>query len=186
MILFEVLSFSAREVAETLRTSTAAVNSALQRARATLDERLPQQSQQATLRALGDERVRELVENFVDAWESGDVETMVGALTEDPTFAMPPHAGWCRGRQAIDAFLPAIPGTWRLVPARANGQLAFGAYRLNPRSGAYRAAVLDVLTLRGARIADVVAFASPEVFAQFGLPNELRVSESTDDRFRAP
>jgi hypothetical protein len=77
-----------------------------------------------------------------------------------------------------DSFLPATPGQWRLVPTRANAQLAFGAYRWDPRADAYRPAVLDVLTLRGARIADVVALATPEIFSRFGLPDELSSARS--------
>ena len=90
LILREVLGFSAREAAEALDTTVASVNSALQRARATVDERLPDQSQQATLRSLGDDRLREIVEGYVDAWQRRDVEAVVGMLTEDATFAMPP------------------------------------------------------------------------------------------------
>src|SRR5437868_1355955 len=82
LILREVLGFSAREAAEMLETTTASVNSALQRARATVEERLPEQSQQATLRALGDERLREVVDGYVDAWQRGDVQAVVGMLTE--------------------------------------------------------------------------------------------------------
>jgi RNA polymerase sigma-70 factor, ECF subfamily len=173
LILREVLAFSAREVAEMLKTTTAAVNSALQRARATVDDRLPEQSQQATLRSLGDERIRDLVESFVDAWDRGDVDAMVATLSEDITFAMPPFAPWYRGRVAVDAFLPEVAGLWRLVSTQANGQLAFGAYRWDREAGSYRAAVLDVLTLRGAQVADVTAFATPHVFGGFGLPDEL-------------
>jgi RNA polymerase sigma-70 factor (ECF subfamily) len=182
LILCEVLGFSAREAADTLDTTPAAVSSALQRARASLDERLPVRSQQATLRELGDQRVRDIVESFVDAWDSGDVETMVAVLTEEPTFAMPPQPGWCRGRAAIEAFLPANRGEWRLVPARANGQLAFGAYRRDPQTGVYRAAVLDVLTVRDERIADVTAFATPDIFPRFGLPAELPPSSTQPSR----
>ena len=83
LILREVLGFSAKEVAETLETSTASVNSALQRARKAVDERLPEQSQQATLRSLGDDGVREVVEGYVDAWDRGDVDAVVAMLTED-------------------------------------------------------------------------------------------------------
>src|SRR5207237_15139 len=83
LIRREVLGFSAREAAEMLDTTTASVNSALQRARATVEERLPEQSQQATLRTLGDERLREVVDSYVDAWQRGDVEAVVGMLTED-------------------------------------------------------------------------------------------------------
>ena len=173
LVLREVLGFAAREVAEMLDTTTASVNSSLQRARAAVEERLPEQSQQATLRALGDERIRELVEGFVDAWDRGDVDKMVAMLAEEPTFSMPPYAAWYRGDGAVDAFLPATPGRWRLVPARANGQIAFGAYRWDPEAGSYRAAVLDVVTLDGARIAEVVAFFTPSVFERFGLPAAL-------------
>jgi RNA polymerase sigma-70 factor (ECF subfamily) len=173
LILREVLGFSAREVAQMLETTVASVNSSLQRARAGIDERLPDQSQQATLRSLGDERVRELVERFVDAWDKGDVDTMVAMLAEGPTFTMPPFDAWYEGRDAVDAFLPAVHGQWRLLPARANGQLALGAYRWDPQAGAHRAAILDVLTLRGGLIADVTAFATPKVFGRFGLPDAL-------------
>ena len=173
LILREVLGFSAREVAETLDTTVASVNSSLQRARAAVDERLPERSQQATMRDLGDQRMRKIVERFIDAWDRGEVDTMVSMLTEQPTFAMPPYAPWYRGPAAVEAFLPVAPGLWRLVPGRANGQLAFGAYRWNDESGTYRAKVLDVLTLDGARIAAVTAFGTPAVFGRFGLPDEL-------------
>ena len=173
LILRDVLGFSAREVAEILGTTTASVNSTLQRARAAAGERLPGQSQQVTLRALGDGFIRDLVETFVDAWDRGDVDKMVAVLAEDATFTMPPYPNWYRGKDAIDAFLPATPGRWRLVPARANGQLAFGAYRWDPEVRSYRPAVLDVIALRGGRIAGVTAFATPEVFRRFGLPTEL-------------
>ncbi|HZO59704.1 MAG TPA: sigma-70 family RNA polymerase sigma factor [Solirubrobacterales bacterium] len=173
LILREVLGFSAREVAETLETTTASVNSTMQRARAAVESRLPEQSQQATLRALGDEQVRYLVEGFIDAWDRGDVDTMVALLADQPTFALPPHDAWYEGRDAVDAFLPRIHGQWRLVPTRANGQLAFAAYRRDDETGVYRAAILDVLTVREGLIADVTAWATPSLFERFGLPAEL-------------
>src|SRR6266540_3019985 len=105
LILREVLGFSAREVAESLETSDASVNSALQRARKTVDERLPARSQQATLRALGDDGFRELVEGYVAAWESRDVDAIVAMLVEDASFAMPPFPNWWQGRDAVIAFI---------------------------------------------------------------------------------
>src|SRR5687767_12657018 len=105
LILREVLGFSAREAAESLETTTASVNSALQRARKTVDERLPEQSQQATLRALGDERIRELVESYMDAMQRGDVDAVVGMLAEDAAWSMPPLAAWFSGRDALTGFL---------------------------------------------------------------------------------
>jgi RNA polymerase sigma-70 factor, ECF subfamily len=176
LILREVLGFSAKEVSESLGTTVASVNSALQRARKTVEERLPEKSQQATLRSLGDARVSELVRRFVDAFERGDVDAIFGLLTEDATFEMPPYATWYRGRDAIaDSWLmPGEPPTGlRYVPTRANGQLALGTYRFDPERKRFFAIALDVLTLRGTRIADVTAFRTPEVFARFDLPDEL-------------
>jgi RNA polymerase sigma-70 factor (ECF subfamily) len=176
LILREVLGFSAREVSESLGTTVASVNSALQRARKTIDERLPEQSQQATMRSLGDERVAEIVESFVNAFERGDVDAIVAMLAEDATFAMPPYAEWYRGRDAVaDSWLMpgGPPPRLRYLPTRANGQLALGTYRLDPTRNRFLAVALDVLTLRGARIADVTAFRTPELFPRFGLPPEL-------------
>ena len=105
LILREVLGFSAREAAEILETSTASVNSALQRARKTVDDRLPEQSQQETLRSLGDDGLRELVDEYVEAWERGDVDAVVAMLTEDAAFSMPPLKTWFR-RPRRDRDLP--------------------------------------------------------------------------------
>ncbi|MGH2988315.1 MAG: sigma-70 family RNA polymerase sigma factor [Solirubrobacterales bacterium] len=130
LILREVLGFSAREVAGTLDTTVASVNSALQRARKAVDERLPERSQQATLRALGDDGLREFVDRFMDAFEGGDVDAILELLAEDATFSMPPYAGWYRGRAAIAEswLMPGgPPPRLRYVPTRANGQLALGA-----------------------------------------------------------
>src|SRR5215216_3860125 len=97
LILREVLGFSAKEAAETLDTTTASVNSALQRARAAVDKRLPEQSQQETLRSLGDDGVRSVVQSYVDAWDRGDIDAVVAMLSEDASFAMPPAPSWHRG-----------------------------------------------------------------------------------------
>jgi len=170
LILRAVLGFSAQEVAETLETSVASVNSALQRARKTVDERLPEQSQQATLRAFGDERLRKIVQDYTDALQQGNVNALVTMLTEDATWSMPPMPGWYRGHEAIGAFLTDYPlrERWRHIPTRANGQLAVGCYMWNVERESYVAAVLDVLTLRGTGIGEVTGFVSPWVFRRFG------------------
>src|SRR6266516_4330032 len=159
LILREVLGFSAREVAETLDTTVASVNSALQRARAAVEERVPERSQQATLRALGDEAVRELVDRYVDAWERCDVDAVAAMLAEDATFAMPPLATWYRGREEIAIWMAGWPLSgawrWRTVSVRANGQPALGFYSWDPEAEAYLPFALNVLTLRGAKISDV-------------------------------
>ena len=176
LVLREVLGFSAKEVSESLGTTVASVNSALQRARKTIDERLPEKSQQATMRSLGDERVREIVQDFVDAFEQGDVDAIVGLLAQDVTFEMPPYPRWYRGREAVaDSWLMpgAAPPHLRYVPTRANGQPALGTYVLEAARSRYVPIALDVLTFRGTRIADVTAFRTPEVFSHFDLPAEL-------------
>jgi RNA polymerase sigma-70 factor (ECF subfamily) len=162
LILREVLGFSAREVAESLETTVASVNSALQRARKTVDERLPEQSQQATLRELGDDGLREVVDRYVDAWQRGDVDGVVAMLTEDAAFAMPPLQTWFRGHDDIAIFLAGWPlsGDWRWRPlrVRANGQEALAFYSWDPEEESYLPFALNVLTLRGARISEVTAF----------------------------
>src|SRR5919198_4008880 len=172
LILREVLGFSAREVAETLDTTPASVNSALQRARAAVEERTPPRSQQATLRALGDDQVRELVESYVDAWERGDVDAVVAMLAQDATFSMPPQAEWFHGRGAIAAFLPRGPMAMRrrFLPARANAQPAFGTYRWVATEERFVANAIHILTLRGGSVADVTCFLTPALFPAFGLP----------------
>jgi RNA polymerase sigma-70 factor (ECF subfamily) len=127
LILREVLGFSAREVADTLETTVPSVNSALQRARKTVAERLPARSQQATLRAVGDRRIHELVGAYVDAWARGDVDALRGLLAEDAVFSMPSWASWWRGRDTIAAFAEAsveFCAVSLTVPVSANGQTA--------------------------------------------------------------
>ena len=171
LILREVLGFSAKEAAEILDTTPASVNSAMQRARASVDARLPERTQQETLRRLGDDEIRAIVERYVEAWNRGDVDAVVSMLAEEATFSMPPNFEWFRGREAIRAFLPtgplSIPRIF--VPVRANGQLAFGTYKLI--DGEWLPNAIHVVTLDGNKeIADAVAFLDVSLFAHFGLP----------------
>jgi RNA polymerase sigma-70 factor, ECF subfamily len=176
LILREVLGFSAKEVSELLETSVASVNSALQRARKAVDTRLPERTQQETLRSLGDERTRELVEAYVEAWAKGDVHAVSLLLAEDAVFSMPPWAGWWQGRDTIAGFaktaVESCPAS-RAIPTRANGQPALGYYNLDEETGRFKAAALDVLTLEGSHIKEITAFITPELFSHFGLPAEL-------------
>jgi RNA polymerase sigma-70 factor (ECF subfamily) len=178
LILRDVLGFSAREVAGALDTTPGSVDSALQRAHRTVDERLPGRSQQATLRALGDARLRGIVDAFVAAWERADVDAVVAMLADDAVMAMPPVPTWYQGREAVAAFLAEWPlgggRRSRMVPTRANGQLAFGHYSWDAARERFVAHAIDVLTLdAAARIAEITAFLDPEAFARFGLPVEL-------------
>ena len=162
LILREVLGFSAAEAAAALETSVASVNSALQRARKTVDQDLPEESQQATLRALGDERVERVVEGYMDAMRRGDVAAVVGMLAEDASWSMPPLAAWFHGRDALEGFLRMGPLSgdwrWRHLPARANGQPAVGSYAWYPGDESFRPFALDVLTLAGDRIHAITSF----------------------------
>lgn len=178
LVLRDVLGFSAREVAEVLGTTPVAVDSALQRAHRTANERLPEQSQQATLHALGDVALRRIVNGFVAAWERGDVAALIAMLTEDAIISMPPRPSWYGDREAVAVFLEVVAFApdkrWRLVPARANGQPAVGEYIFDERKGRFVPHGINVLTLRGARIAEMTGFLFPEAFHRFGLPVELQ------------
>ena len=179
LLMRDVLGFAPSEIAIALDATPASVYSALQRAHQAVEERLPARSQQATLRSIGDERLRELVERYVRAWEDGDVSALVAMLTDDASFAMPPRPSWYRGRAAICDFLRAgpcaAPGRWRRVPVRANGQLAFGVYGPGHEGTGYPAHAVEVLTLdRVGRIVDVISFQEPGALERFGLPPELR------------
>lgn len=178
LILRDVLGFSAREVADALDTTRTAVNSALQHARRTVETRVPERSQQATLRALGDDRLRAIVADYTTALEQGDVDAIVAMLAEDATWSMPPFPEWYQGHEAIVDFLRRGPmrEQWQHVPTHANGQLAVGCYIGDPETGRYKAAVIDVLTLRGTQIAEVTAFVDEELFERFGLPADLPAS----------
>ena len=147
----------------------------LQRAHKAVEQRVPERSQQATLRALGDDALRETVDRYRQAWERADVDAVKAMLAEDAVLARPPHPTWYAGRDAIGVFLRLRPFAHgrreRVIPTRANGQLAFGHYawdedRFTPQA-------ISVLTLRGAEIAELAIFRSPELVARFGLPEAL-------------
>jgi RNA polymerase sigma-70 factor (ECF subfamily) len=163
LILREVLGFSASETAEALETTVASVNSALQRARKSVDDKLPEQSQQATLRALGDDKLREIVEGYMDAMGRGDVDAMMEMLAEDAAWSMPPLPGWFTGSEALRGFMEVGPLSgdwrWRHVPTQANGQPAVASYAWYEPEDAYRLFAIDTLTINAdGRIGAVTSF----------------------------
>jgi RNA polymerase sigma-70 factor (ECF subfamily) len=175
LILREVLGFSAAEVAGILDTSVASVNSALQRARRAADERVPARSQQAELDALGAGGRRELVDALVGAWERADVAAITALLAEDARFTMPPLPAWFDGRDDVRRFLAerVFATPWRLLPTRANGQLALACYQGDPAGGRFRLGAINVLRLRAGRIVELAGFLDPALHRFFGLPEEL-------------
>ncbi|MFV2085571.1 sigma-70 family RNA polymerase sigma factor [Micromonospora sp. LOL_021] len=174
LLLRDVLAYPASDVADLLNTTVPAVNSALQRARRAVAELHPTPSQQRTLAALGDAAQRELARRYAAAWQANDVDTIVAMLTEDARYSMPPMTTWYDGRDAIRPFLVdvVLRHRWRFLPTRANGQLAFGTYLWNGDRDAYVPAGLDVLTLRGQQVAEVVSFLDAD-FPTFSLPAQL-------------
>ena len=177
LILRDVLGFSARETATALETTPVSVDSALQRAHKTVDQRLPKRSQQATLRSLGDHALSEVVRRYVAAWERNDVDAVVAMLAEDAKMTMPPIPTWYQGREQVGVFLSSLvmagSRRWRLIPARANGQLAFGAYVWDEKAQAFVADAVKVVGLRGTQIEEITAFRSPDALRGLGLPDAI-------------
>jgi RNA polymerase sigma-70 factor, ECF subfamily len=199
LMLREVLGFSAQETATMLDTSVPSVNSALQRARAAVQERVPERTQQTTLRALGDRSLRKLIDRYVDAWERCDVPAFAGLLAEDATFAMPPLATWYTPRDTIATWADAFPmsGTWRwrAVLTSANAQPALAFYAWDESEAAYLPFALNVLSLRdGGLVSDVTAFIvrsteapEPEAYVNFPTqPMDERQLAGTFGRFGVP
>ncbi|GAA3002241.1 sigma-70 family RNA polymerase sigma factor [Streptosporangium longisporum] len=177
LLLFEVLGFSAAEIAGMMDTSVTSVNSALARARRIVAERVPSVTQQRTLRRIDDARVREIVAGYSAALEDGDAGALVALLTEDVTWSMPPMPHWYRGIDIVTDFAVRVPlnscGHWRHLPVGANGQPAVGSYLWDDEAGAHRAWGIDVMTLREGRIAEITSFIGLDHFDALGLPASL-------------
>jgi RNA polymerase sigma-70 factor (ECF subfamily) len=170
LILCEVLRWQATEVAELLETSVASVNSALQRARATLAEHRGE-----PLDATVDPAHQELLARYVDAFERYDIAELVGLLRDDVVLSMPPWELWLRGPQDLaDWFLGQGIGCKgaRLLPVDVNGTAGFGNYRLT-RPGLWEPFAIQVIEVSGGRIVGHHNFLYPERFADFGLPPRI-------------
>jgi RNA polymerase sigma-70 factor (ECF subfamily) len=171
LILRDVLDWPASEVAEALGQTVGSVKSALHRARTTLA-----QYPGGLSAPPADEQLREQLERYVAAWQAADVDGLVGLLTEDATFSMPPIPSWYRGRGEIarlagmTIFSGPARGRWRLLPTRANGGPAFGLYKLNEGNGGYDAYGIQVVTFSGAAIADILTCRNPVLVTFFNLP----------------
>jgi RNA polymerase sigma-70 factor, ECF subfamily len=175
LILCEVLRWKASEVAELLDTSVASVNSALQRARATIEER-----DIAATDAIApmDSEQRELLARYVDAFQRYDVDALTSVIREDATQSMPPFDLWLDGREDILTwfFGPGVGCTGsRLVPVEtANGQIAFGQYKPSDSGSGYDPWALQVLEFVDGKVAEFTFFLDTErLFPLFGLPSRL-------------
>ncbi|NYT92239.1 sigma-70 family RNA polymerase sigma factor [Salinispora sp. H7-4] len=180
LILRDVLNWPAIEAAAMLDISVASANSALQRARATLKDRLPPRPSDWGPAADPAAAERTLVQRCIETLENADAENFAKLLREDVRVTMPPDPLWFVGRDVFVAglvaqFDPASPayfGSWRALPAHANGQPAIAGYVRRPGESIYRPQVLNVFRIEEGMIAEITAF-SPEVFASFNLPESL-------------
>lgn len=171
LLLREVLEFSAAEAAEMLDTSVAAVNSALQRAQATVRERTPAPD----LARMDDQRVAGLLQRFVTAWEQRDIAAMVRLLAEDARFTMPPLPAWFDGRDFVAKFFAerVFETPWRLQPLRANGQPGLACYVQQAGDDRFRPGGVVLLRLRGGLIASIDSFIDPAICRRFGMADAL-------------
>ncbi|HLL67850.1 MAG TPA: sigma-70 family RNA polymerase sigma factor [Micromonosporaceae bacterium] len=174
LILRDVLNWRAAEVAEVLDTTTTAVNSILQRARAQLEQAALSEDEIVEPTAADQ---RQLLDRYVAAFEAKDIPAIVRLFTADAVWEMPPFTGWYQGAEnigrLIDTQCPAGgPGDMRLIPTSANGQPAFGLY-MRGEDGVFRAFNLPVLTVTAAGITHVASFFDLRLFEKFGLPASL-------------
>jgi RNA polymerase sigma-70 factor (TIGR02960 family) len=173
LLLREVLKWRAAEVAELLGTSTAGVNSALQRARAQLQQAALTEEE---LSEPTDPAQRELLDRYAKAFENSDVTAIVQLFKEDAVWEMPPFPEWFRGRDAIARLIgaqcPIGPGEGLMLPTAANGQPAFALYSRH-EGGDYKPFQLHVLTVEDGRVAHVGAFFGAELFRTFDLPDSV-------------
>ena len=178
LVLRDVLSFRAAEVAAMLGVTEVSVNRALQRARRTLERSTPP-GQRDAAPLPGSREERELVARFTAAFEAGDVPIVIALLSDDALLTMPPEPLEYQGPLAIGRFLSTVPAggaleRFRLVPTRANGQPAFACYLRDPHAPIAHAYGLMVLTLGGGQITAITGFPDTSVFRSFGLPRTLR------------
>jgi len=179
LIMRDVLDWNASEAAELLDMTVSAVNSALHRARVTLNKKYTPEPL-VNLR-LADPATRALLDRYVETWEQADVPGLLALLREDVMVSMPPSPTWYSGRAALGAVAEAMifvgegRGRFRLKPTRANGQPAFGFYRRDEATGKYRAESIQVVLLdeRAARLTTLTSFFDADLFVHFGLPSEL-------------
>jgi RNA polymerase sigma-70 factor (ECF subfamily) len=176
LILRDVLDWQASEVADLLEITVPAVKSALHRARTTLAKR----NMDVEAYVLDTSTLTQL-DDYVRAWETADVNALLTLLRADATFSMPPIPSWYQGRDAIGGlvaktvFRGEARGRWRLLRTRANRQPAFGLYRRDDAHGVYQAYGIQVLTLDGGQIVDIITFRNAALFPYFKLPATVSI-----------
>jgi RNA polymerase sigma-70 factor, ECF subfamily len=181
LIMRDVLGWSAKRTASLLETSVASVNSALQRARATLKIHLPASRLEWAASSDPSADERRLLRRYIDAYESGDVAALAAVLRGDARLLMPPYREWYDGRAAIvtfaqafvDSSSPGFRGHLQGVPTRANMQPAVAWYLGRPAESTLRALSVDVLRVENGKVAEITGFVLPALFPAFGLASTL-------------
>jgi RNA polymerase sigma-70 factor, ECF subfamily len=179
LILRDVLEWQASEVADLLNITVAAVKSALHRARATVANHGHRRRGDRASASVLDEAGQIQLDHYIRAWETADIDSLLVMLKEDATFSMPPIPAWYQGRENIrgltakTVFSGQAQGRWRLLPTRANRQLAFGLYRQGETPNVHHAYGIQVLTMSDGLIADITTFRNAALFPPFNLPMSL-------------
>jgi RNA polymerase sigma-70 factor (ECF subfamily) len=183
LLLSDVLDWHASEIASLLSISVSAVKSALHRARVTLSKQYHADEQERGAGLRTDAATQALLERYMRAWESENIDGLVALMKEDATFTMPPLPSWYRGREAIRAgftaqiFAPLGQNRWHFSPTEANGGPAFAVHRAAGPGGPSRALGIQIVTLAASasdvRIAEVTFFLDPWFVTSFGFPQEL-------------
>ena len=183
VLLSDVLDWHAAEIAQLLEISVSAVNSALHRARVTLEKNYQREQSERGQFGRTNAVIDALLARYLQAWETDDVDGLVALLKEDATLSMPPIPSWYQGREAIHSILltalfpSGVRNRWRLSPTSAHGQPAFVVYRADEATRSYRAFAIQVVTLDRSQlphqVASVTAFLSPKLVASFGFPFQL-------------
>jgi RNA polymerase sigma-70 factor (ECF subfamily) len=171
VIFRDVLDWPAADVAEALGTTTAAVKSTLQRARARLEQVAPKAERVAEPT---EPEARALLDQYIAAFESSDAAALERVLRRDATLELPPSSTWYSGGAAVARAVAALgsPGDWRMLPTAANGQPAAAAYHRSA-DGLYHADAIVVLIVTATGVTRLVVFGDPGLFARFGLPPAL-------------
>ena len=181
LILRDVLGWHAAEVADLLGTSTAAANSALQRARAQIEHLAPTEDE---ILEPADPAVRKLLERYASAFETADVAGLTALLRDEAVLEMPPQRTWFAGLDLIGRFMAfrvlRRAGDFRLMPVTANGQPSFAAY-MRDDDGRHRAHAIQVLAVRNGQVSRIVSFNDGALFPAFGLPADCPVGPTPPD-----
>ncbi len=179
LILKDVLDWSIAEIAGAMDTSQSSVTSLLHRARVTMHKYNVTRRQHGYRKNISDQQTRQLLDRYMHAWESADIDGIVSLLTEDATFPMPPFPIWIQGKSLIRAFISLLTisgeaqNRWKLIPIRANGQPGYAIYQADEPDRRYAPFALQLLTIENNLVTAITTFGFPSLFRFFNLPASL-------------